>query len=180
MVERKRDPAVGKAWLAWYALQAGDEPTDCVGEFLDEIGPRLGEFLANRSDQLAAEDRQFLSDLRLVLIALAGAAKADKGFAKKIEWKNRTAGRRGDRLKRANDEYQAVALVERLISEGHQEESAVQQAVIDTGISRAEIFARWRYVRAWRDPDARQRIVENIKAPPGCSELLEPFRQKKS
>lgn len=177
MTISNRDPSVGKAWLAWHAIHRGDEPTECVTDFLQDAQGKLRDMLVERGSSLSVEDRTLLSDISFVLLALVAAAEAREGFAKKIVWKNRTAGKPHDKLERAKKEYAAVAIVERLIGEGFQEEQAVQQAVVDTGVSRAEIFARWRYVKAWRDPEFRERMVNSSPIPPAVEELLRPYRR---
>ncbi len=150
-----------------------------MGEFLEDAKERLGDLLAaDRKPNLSAAERELLVDLNLVLIALAGAVEAKEGFAKKVVWKNRTAGKPHEKLSRAKEEYAAVAIVERLLGEGWQEEQSVQQAVVETGISRAEIFARWRYIKAWRDPEFRERMVATSLLPPGVEDLLRPLKRE--
>ena len=53
MVETKRDRSVGAAWLAWYAITEGDEPVECVWEYLTEAKDKLVDLSRRLPDRLS-------------------------------------------------------------------------------------------------------------------------------
>jgi hypothetical protein len=155
MVETKRDPAVGKAMIAWWALQ-GDEPIEYVQEYLIDARKELDSLINRRRRELGPVDEETLSGLSLVLYALSLAFKAEE-VAYKLQFKRRTRGKPINKLDRAHLEHRAALLVERLVDQGVKQEAALEQAKQETGVSRSEVLARMKGRKALRELVRRQR-----------------------
>lgn len=149
MVNTKRDPSIGKEWLAWWALQ-GDEPLDCIPDYLRDANEYLGDFLAANRDELTPDDHHFFAGLRLALIGLAGAARGDGSTEYKLDFKRARRGKPINKMDRALQGNGAASWVEREIEHGKQQEQAVLEAVEQFGLSRAEIFSWLKHQRAIR------------------------------
>ncbi|MBS7670977.1 hypothetical protein [Croceicoccus gelatinilyticus] len=159
MAESKRDPSIGKEWLAWYALN-GDEPLEFVGEYLMDALPILGGYIAKSRQNMSQEDEAFLSGLHLVLIGLAGAVNGDGSVPYKL-----TRAKRGKPINkhdRALNGHRAAAIVESLVALNIKQEAAVAQATEETGMSRAEIFTWLKHRRDWSDPEWRANFVQTL------------------
>jgi hypothetical protein len=177
MVDSKRDPAIGAEWLAWHALQ-GDEPLEFVGEYLDHAVPLLGQYIARARGSMQAEDAAFLSGLRLVLIGLASAAKADGNTKFKLDFKRVKRGKPINTHDRALTGHRASALVEAYLKNGIKQEAAIAAAIEATDLSRAEIFSWLKHRRNWQDADWREQFLKTYQAPKPVQHLLEPYVQR--
>lgn len=173
MAETKRDPSVGKEWLAWYALQ-GDEPLECVAEYLDFASQSLGKLCAAKQEALTPDERKFLAGLHLMLIGLSSAATGDGGTEYRLTFK-RKRGKPINRHDRALLGHKVAGWVEREVRAGKQQEQAVLEAVENFGLSRAEIFAWLKHRRIPAD-----QLAERLGVPPAVAKLLEPFKRDKS
>lgn len=146
-VETKRDPKVGKAWLAWFALIDGDEPIECVGDFVADAQARLGDLTRRRRLAIGREDETFLSGLRLFLIGLDAAIKGSPESYHKVEITRQRGA--SNHTEAARLGHRAAALSERLEAANMLEtgkkltKNAVADAAAATGLGRTEIY-RWR------------------------------------
>lgn len=108
------------------------------------------EGLRDRSAPLALQDQLALaelhSDAALLLSILAELLDPAREADIRIEF-SRRRGRPVTTAKRRKQAWDAVELVERLISEGNQQEWSIWQARDATGLSRAEIFLWLTYSR---------------------------------
>ncbi|WP_126172861.1 hypothetical protein [Altericroceibacterium xinjiangense] len=147
MADTKRDPSVGAEWLAWWALQ-GDEPLECVLDYLEEAEEELGKLIAE-NDRLSRADDNFLSGLHLVLIGLAGAIRGEGETVYKLEFKRARRGKPINTHERALHGRKVAGWVESEISAGKQQEQAVLEAVELFDLSRAEIFSWLASRRRW-------------------------------
>lgn len=148
MPETKRDPSIGLDWLAWWALK-GDEPIECVADYLAYAEKELGVFVARlsthvrsqRSNDFARADETFLSGLHLVLLGLISAASDDGQVDFKMQFVPRP-GRPGGGWERVLQEHAAARVAEKLRAEGWKMSSAVTEAVKETGVPRSAIYDR--------------------------------------
>lgn len=139
MAESKRDPIVGKHWLAHSALE-GDESLEFVREYVSHAKHLVGDLTANLrtlNDPGMAEE---ITGLFLFLINLEQAMAEDGDSSFKIEIKRRKAGKPINKLARAREGHKAAGMVERAVREGVKQEAAIAEAVEKTGLSRSEIF----------------------------------------
>lgn len=148
MADTKRPASVGKEWLAWWALR-GDEPLDCLTEYFAFAHDRLGQFVVANREHLSPEDEQFLAGLRLTLIGLEGAAKADGSTEYKFAWTRVRRGPPINRHQRAVHGHEVAGWVEREVAAGKQQEQAVLEAVEKFSLSRAEVFSWLAHRRRW-------------------------------
>ena len=140
MAEPKRNPAIGKHWLAYYALQ-GTEDLEFVREYISHAKGLIGDLSAGLRKPDCTETKEEVSGLFLFLIALDQAMAIDGQSEFKVEIKRRKAGKPINRLDRANAGHKAARMVEAAVQVGTPTEAAIADAVTGTGLSRSEIFS---------------------------------------
>ncbi len=163
MVKSKRDPSVGAAWLAWYAIMEGDEPVECVWQYISEAKDKLVDLSRRLSasrrlpDNLTAEDQAFLSaDLMLLLVALDAAANGGDTFnALRLA---RRPGGRPNYIERAHCRDDALQRFEALRAESWKVDAAAKQVEAETGVKRSTLLD-------WRRKTRQQREVFRARRP---------------
>ena len=138
-MDRHRDPQqIGYEWCAWYALQ-GDEPLECVGEAARDLELKLGKLAAGKLDP--EEGAKVASSAHLFMIAVAELLDPEGTSQFKADISRRRKGKPINRQERALRGHRAARIVRTLEADGWKTEAAVQQAIEETGMSRAEVFA---------------------------------------
>lgn len=141
LVETNRDRSIGAEWLAWWAITEGDEPVECVAEYLTAAAGKLGDLSHALRSHLSSADEEFLAGLQLVLIALDAAANGGDTF-NALHFDQRQ-GRRPNRMTRARGLDRALRLYEKLRTENWKANSAALEVKRLTGISRSTLLD-WR------------------------------------
>ena len=171
---KPRDPAeIGHEWTAWWALQ-GDEPLERVRECAVELQRQLGELgqSLHQRDDLASES--VVSATRFFLITLAELLDENGTSEFKATISRRKRGKPINKSARARKGNRAAGIVERLVKSGWKQEAALQQAVTDTELSRAEIMTWLRSRRARRKGNVTQTVSPEVKT--AMDMLLAPYR----
>lgn len=147
MGEGHRDPErVGYEWAAWWALQ-GDEPLSRVRDCAIHLQQKLGELSFKMHAIGDEEAEKIAASSNLFMIALAELLDEEGTSEFKAKIERRRRGKPINKHERALKGNKAAALVQRLVDEGWKQEAAIQEAVTQLALSRAEIMTWLRYHR---------------------------------
>jgi hypothetical protein len=138
--DAKRDRTqISDGELAWWTLQ-GDEDLQFAREYLAAAPDVLGQYLVREHGKIGADDDKRLSDLMMMLDAVAAALDPVGDSEFKIEIKRRRAGKPVNLVDRSNAGFRAAGIVERLVATGTKQEAAIAAASSETGLSRSVLF----------------------------------------
>ena len=129
--------AVGWAWIAWCALE-GDGSLEALAKATNDLQHRL-----------SSRDEKAVADARLLMIALSEMLDPNGTSEYRIDIRRRKRGKPINRHERAMRGHRAAGIVRSLEKDGWKIEAAIQRAIEETGLSRAEVFA-------WHSRDKRR------------------------
>lgn len=156
MADSGENPQLSKSLLAMRALYGHDDSTaadvaEIVADFVADARGRLGEQASGAFNEGRADAHKDLSDLHIFMIGLEIALREDGDSEFKIEFKRRKAGKPIKKMQRARAGHRAAVIVEKAVAEGTPTESAIADAVAQTGVSRSEIFTWLASSKKYRD-----------------------------
>jgi len=116
------------------------DPATALRNYLEEAEPRLAELLGRLDPSLEPDDLNFLHWLQATLISLLFASR-ERGGLYRIKF----AKRAGNQARTSDEEERAdIAALQVMtrVHDGQQQEQAIAEVSLETGVPRREIFRR--------------------------------------